>query len=328
MKTVVHTTYGPPDVLQIREVEKPVPGDNEILVRVYATTVTAVDCTFLKGDSYFARIATGLVKPKAKGSGTELAGVVESVGRNVTAFKAGDMVFGQSDMGHGAHAEYICLPDNGSLAIKPSNMSYEEAAAIPYGALTALPFLRDSGYIQRGNNVLINGASGAVGTFAVQLARYFGAEVTGVCSTANVELVKSLGADTVIDYKKMDFTQSGETWDTIFDTVGKSSFPRCKRVLKPHGIYLTTVVGIPILMQMAWTSKFGGRKAVIAFTGLRPSNEQASDLIFLKDLIEAGRLKPVIDRRYPLEQIADAHRYVAQGHKKGNVVITVEQNET
>lgn len=323
MKRVEYTTYGPPEVLRIEEVEKPVPGDREVLIRIRASSVTAVDCIFRRGDSFFARTATGLTRPRISTSGTALAGEIESTGREVTLFKAGDRVFGESDTGHGAHAEYVCLPENDTLAIKPSNMNFEEAAAIPYGALTALPFLRDSGHIRRGHKVLVIGASGAVGTCAIQLARHFEAEVTGVCSTANVALVKSLGAHRVIDYTKDDFTGSGETWDIIFDTVGKSSFPRCKRALTRNGIYLTTVVGLPILFHMLWTSKIGSQKAVIAFTGLRPAGERAKDLRFLKELVEAGTLRPVIDRRYPLEQIVEAHRYVDQGHKKGNVVITV-----
>jgi NADPH:quinone reductase-like Zn-dependent oxidoreductase len=243
----------------------------------------------------------------------------------VTRFKPGDQVFG-FDM-FGAYAEYKCMPENGALAIKPANISYEEAASVPNGALTALPFLRDKGKIQSGQAVLIYGASGSVGTAAVQLAKYYGAEVTGVCSTTNLEWVKSLGADQVIDYTREDFTENGKTYDIIFDTVGKISFSECKDSLKDEGIYLTTVPTPVIMLQALLTAKSGGKKVKFMAAGLRPAREKIKDLIFLTELIEAGKIKPVIDRRYPLEQIADAHRYVEQGHKKGNVVITVEQSD-
>jgi len=324
MKAVVYTQYGAPDVLQLNEVDKPTPKENEVLIRIRATTVTAVDCTFRKGDEFFARLFTGLRKPKNPILGSEFSGDIEAVGNDVTQFEEGDLVFGA---GAATHAEYICLPEDGPLVKMPPPLTYEEAAAIPYGALTALPFLRDHAHVQAGHNVLINGASGSVGTFAVQLAKYFGAEVTGVCSTPNVEMVKSLGADAVIDYTNHDFTQNGETYDVIFDAVGKSSYARCKGSLKQGGIYLTTVLTPTILLQMAWTSKIGSKKAAIAFTGLRPPNDIANDLLFLKGLVEEGAITPVIDRRYPLEQIAEAHRYVDKGHKKGNVVITLEHSE-
>ncbi len=330
MIAIVCTKYGPPDVLQIKEVEKPTPKDTEVLIRVYATTVTAVDCTFRKGDPFVGRFFTGLIRPKNPIQGTELAGEIESVGKDVKLFKEGDQVFGTTGPGYGAYAEYICLPEEGTtLAIKPANMTYEEAAACD-GVLTALPFLRDKGNIQSGpaspagrQKVLINGASGSVGTAAVQLAKYYGAEVTGVCSTANLELVKSLGADRVIDYTKENFIKNGETYDIIFDTVGKSSFSRCKSSLKHGGIYLEATLTPAIIPQMLWTSMLSGKKAMIAFTGLRPASDRTKDLIFLKELIEAGKIKPVIDRRYPLEQIAEAHSYVEKGHKKGNVVISL-----
>ncbi len=324
MKAVVYHIYGPPEVLQFAEMEKPVPKDNEVLVKIMATTVSAVDSIFRAASSNFARMATGVFKPKNPILGNELSGVVESVGKNVKRFKTGDRVFGPSKEGYGAHAEYICLSEDSALTTMPSNMDFEEAAAVPYGALTALPFLRDTANLQRGQKILIIGASGSVGTFAVQFARHFGAEVTAVCSGANAELVRSLGADKVIDYTKTDFTKSGETYDVIFDTVGKSSFPKSKNSLKPGGIFMTTYISTAILFQMLWTSMAGSKKAKISFTGLRTDNEKAEDMQFIKELFEKKQLTTIIDRRYPLDQIVEAHRYVDQGHKKGNVVITVQ----
>lgn len=264
----------------------------------------------------------GLRKPKRTILGTELAGEIETVGKDVKLFKKGDQVFGIGSEIFGAYAEYTCRPETGALAIKPVNLTYEEAAAVPFGAGTALYFLRDVAKIQRGQKVLIHGASGGVGTYAVQLARYYGAEVTGVCSTTNVELVKSLGADKVMDYTKEDFTRSGETYDIILDTVvGKTSFSRCKGALKQNGLYLAVAGGLQEAAQMLWTSITGGKKVIFG-----SPVERKEDLIFLKDLVEAGKIKPVIDRRYPLEQTAEAHRYVDKGHKKGNVVITLEKS--
>ncbi len=328
MKAIVCTKYGPPEVLQLKEVVKPTPKDNEVLIKVYATTVTTAGCAFQKGDPFISRFSTGLIKPKNPILGYELAGEIEAIGKDVKLFKEGDQVFGYAVNSCGAHAEYICLPEDGQLAIKPANMTYEEAAAAVDGVLTALPFLR-KGNIQSGQKVLINGTSGSIGTFAVQLAKYFGAEVTGVCSTTNLELVKSLGADKVIDYTKKDFTKSGQTYDIIFDTVGKSSFTHCKSSLKQRGIYLATMPTPALMLQMLWTSKIGSKKAAIVFAGLRSVSERTKDLIFLKELIEAGKLKSVIDKSYSLAQIAEAYRYVDKGHKKGNVVITVVgQTET
>ena len=326
MKAIVYTKYGSPDVLQLTEIEKPTPKDNEVLLRIYAIAVTATDCIFRKGDQLSARSFTGLTGPKNSILGDVLAGEIEAVGKDVKLFKPGDQVFGSTGAGFGAYAEYVCLPEDGALAIKPANLTYEEAVAVYDGALTALPFLRDKANIQSGQKILINGASGSIGTAAVQLAKVFGADVTGVCSTANVELVKSLGAAKVIDYTKEDFTQSGETYDVIFDTVGKSSFSRCKNSLTQTGIYLTPVLKLGILLQMLWTSMVGSKKAMITFAGLRSASEKAEDLIFLKELVEAGKIKPVIDRCYPLEQAVEAHRYVETGHKKGNVIITLEHN--
>lgn len=326
MKAIVWTKYGAPDVLQLKEVEKPVPQDNEVLIKIYATTVETTDAIFRQGNELAARLFIGLLKPKFTRPGGEFAGEIEAVGQAVTRFKAGDRVFGTTAPNFGAHAEYICLPEDGAMAIKPDNLTYEEAVAFHPGALTALPNLREAANIQRGQKVLINGASGSIGTSAVQLAKYFGAEVTAVCSTANVDLVKSLGADGVIDYQKEDFTKSGQTYDIIFDTVGKRSFSQCKGALKQGGIYLTTVLSPAILGQMLWTSKFGRKKAKIVFAGLRSVSEKNKDLTFFLELVKSGALKPVIDRCYPLEQIAEAHRYIDQGHKKGNVVITIEHN--
>ncbi len=331
MKAVVCTKYGSPEVLQLREVEKPVPKENEVLIRIYATTVTAVDCELRRFNRFPlwiwlpGRIALGITGPRQKIQGHELSGEIESVGKDVKLFRKGDQVFAATGHSYGAHAEYKCLPEDGTLAIKPTHMTYEEAAAVPVGGGTALHFLRKTN-IQSGQKVLINGAGGSIGTFAVQLARYFGAEVTGVCSTTNLELVKSLGAEKVIDYTREDFTKTGLTYDIIFDAVAKSSFSRCKSSLKPGGIYLTTIPSLGVMLQMLWTSKFGRKKAIFAASGIAPSSEMAKNLIFLKELIEAGKIKPVIDRCYPLEQIVEAHRYVDKGHKKGNVVITVKHN--
>ncbi|MBK7201016.1 NAD(P)-dependent alcohol dehydrogenase [Candidatus Amarolinea dominans] len=316
MKAIVYTKFGPPEVLHLQEVEKPTPKANEVLIKIYATAVTKEDPDMRASPGF-----NGFLKPRNPILGQELAGEVEAIGRGVTRFKPGDQVFGIDSFG--AYAEYKCMPENGALAIKPANLSYEEAASVPNGALTALPFLRDKGKIQSGQTVLIYGASGSVGAAAVQLARYYGAEVTGVCSTANLEWVKSLGADQVIDYTQEDFTENGKTYDIIFDTVGKRSFSECKGSLTDKGIYLTTVPTPAMMFQALWSAKGGRKKVKFAATGLRPASAKSKDLVFLTELIEAGKIKPVIDRCYPLEQMAEAHRYVEQGHKKGNVVITV-----
>jgi len=328
MKAILHTKYGPPDELQLKEVAKPVPQDNEVLIKIHATTVTTSDCnvrnfTFVpKLFLLFARIYFGFKKPKINILGIDLAGEIEAVGKDVKRFKKGDQIFGTPEPALGAHAEYTCIPADRSLAIKPANATWEEAASIPLAGNTALYFIRDLGNIQAGQKVLIYGASGGIGTFAVQLAKYYGAEVTGVCSTTNVEMVKSLGADKVIDYTKEDFTKNGETYDIIFDVVGKTSFSRCKNLLKEKGVYLVNLIELPELVQMLWTLIVGGQK-------VKGGNAIASmeNMIFLKELVEAGQLKSVIDRGYPLEQTAEAFRYVEQGHKKGNVVITVGHND-
>lgn len=326
MKAIVYTEYGSPDVLRLKEVEKPTPKDNEVLIKIFATTVTATESTFRKGEPLFSRLFTGLRRPKITTLGEELAGEIEAVGKDVKLFKKGDLVFGTAGPDFGANAEYLCVLEDGVLTTKPTNMSYEEAAASVDGFLTASPFLRDKGNIQSGQKVLIYGASGSVGTAAIQIAKHFGAEVTGVSSTTNLELVKSLGADKVIDYTKEDFTKTTQTYDIIFDTVGKTSFSRCKSSLTQKGIFLESGIGFGIIPQVIWTSMFDGKKAKIAATGLRPPHERTKDLIFLKELMEEGKIKPVIDRRYPLEQIAEAHSYVDKGHKKGNVVIIVAHN--
>jgi NADPH:quinone reductase-like Zn-dependent oxidoreductase len=323
MKAIIQTKYGSPDVLQLKEVAKPTPKEHEILVRIAATTASAADNALLKGPYLGRLFGTGLTRPKNPIPGTLLAGKIAAVGKEVKRFKEGDQIFGASDLGFGCYAEYICLPEDGALTTIPTNMTYEEAAAFFDGAITALPFLREKGNIQKGQKVLINGASGSIGTAAVQLAKYFGAEVTGVCSTTNVEMVKSLGADKVIDYTKEDFTGSGQTYDIIFDTVGKSSYSRSKESLTKEGIYLSTVYGLGIILQMLRTSMMDSKKAILMLAGTRSSSQKTEDLLFLKELVEAGKMKAVIDRRYPLEQTAEAHNYVASGHKKGNVVITM-----
>lgn len=316
MKAIVYTKFGQPEVLQLKEVEAPTPKDNEVLMKIYATTVAKEDPDMRRSPGF-----NGLWKPRNPILGQELAGEIEAIGRNVTRFRPGDQVFGIGAFG--AYAQYKCMPEDAALTIKPANISYLDAASIPNGALTALPFLRDKGNIQREQTVLIYGASGSVGTAAVQLARCFGAKVTGVCSTANLEMVKALGADSVIDYTQEDFTMNGKTYDIIFDTVGKRSFSECKGSLTNEGIYLTTVPTLAVMLQALWPAKRGSKRAKFAATGLRPAREKIKDLVFLTELIEAGKFRAVIDKCYPLEQMADAHRYVEKGHKKGNVVITV-----
>jgi NADPH:quinone reductase-like Zn-dependent oxidoreductase len=321
MKAIVYEEYGPPEVLQLKEIEKPVPKASEVLIKVHATSVTKYDCwmrscTAPPGFNLLMRIASGR-KPKQPILGTELAGEVEAVGSDVTRFQKGDQVYGYPGMKLGAYAEYFCLPEE-AVAPKPANTTYEEAAAVLQGALTSWFFLRKA-KIQPGRKVLIFGASGGVGGYAVQLAKYhFGAEVTGVCSTSKLAYVKSLGADRVIDYTKEDFTQNGQVYDVVFDTVGKTSVLRTKGSLKEQGWYLLTTFGLPMLVQLLWLSKTSSRNLEYGTLA-----EKTEDLIFVRELVESGVIKPVIDRCYPLEQAAEAHRYVESGQKMGSVVITV-----
>ncbi len=319
MKSIVWTKYGPPDVLQLKEVEKPIPQDNEVLIRIYATTVIAGDCE-LRGLKFsfllrfLMRMGLGFRRPRKNTLGQEFAGEIEAVGKDVRQFKKGDQIFAHTGLELGCYVEYICLPEDGELAIKPTNMTYEEAAAVPFGGLEALGYLR-KGNIQNGQKVLICGASGSVGTFAVQLAKYYGAEITGVGNPTSLELMKSLGADKVIDYTKEDYTQSGETYDVIYDIVGKSSFSDIKLSLKENGFYLLSNLRLSHLVR-------GKRSSMKVIFGA-PSKDP-KDLIFLKELIEAEKIKTVIDRVYPLENIVEAHRYVDKGEKTGNVVINLE----
>lgn len=322
MKAVICTEYGPPEVLELRDVAKPVPKDDEVLVKIHAATATAAGLLGRKGEPLFSRLFIGLTKPRKKIHGIELAGEIVDIGKDVTSFEGGEQVFGHAGLGLGAYAEYICLPQDAALLPKPSNMTYEEAAAIIEGGLTALHFFRAKGKLEPGQKVLINGASGSVGTASVQLAKHFGTDVTGVCSTTNVELVKSLGADKVIDYTKEDFTQNARAYDVIFDTVGKSSFSRCRGALKQNGVFLDSG-NVATIFPMLWTSLFSRKKAVLKTTYTRSAAALAKDLTKLKELVEAGKIKAVIDRCYPLEETAEAHRYVETGRKRGNVVITL-----
>ena len=325
MKAIVYERYGPPEVLELREVAKPTPKDNEVLIKTYATTVTTGDWRVRSlnvpvGFGLIGRLVLGVSRPRQPILGTELAGEIELVGKDVKKFKTGDQVFAFSGASMGCHAEYKCMPEDGAVALKPANLTYDEAAAISFGGTTALNFFR-RGKLQSGEKVLVNGASGGVGTAAVQLARHFGANVTGVCSTANVELVRSLGANHVIDYTKEDFTRNGETYDVIVDIAGTAPFSRSKGSLKEGGRLLLVLGGLPDMLQIPWISLTSNKRVIAG-----PAVERAEDLRFLAKLAEAGEFKPVIGRRYPFEQIVEGHRYVDTGHKKGNVVITLAHN--
>ncbi len=319
MRAVVHDRYGPPDVLRLEEVERPVPKENEVLVRIHATTVNRSDCGWRSAKPFFSRIFTGLRRPKRRILGMELAGEVEAVGAAVTEFEVGDHVFGVK--GFGAHAEFVCMPESAALAHKPAGMSFDEAAAVCDGASIAMACLRRADPLQ-GRSILIYGASGSIGTAAVQLAKHFGAHVTAVCNTKNVELVRSLGADEVIDYTQDDFTRNGQTYDVVFDSVGKHSFRRCRRSLKPGGTFLETDLGffwhVPAL---ALLSRWIGDKRVT----LAIPTYTKEEVLLLKELIEAGAYRAVVDRRYPLDDVIEATRYVETGQKTGNVVLTVSE---
>ncbi|NDJ78440.1 MAG: DUF4386 family protein [Chloroflexi bacterium] len=320
MKAIVCTGYGPPEVLQLQEVEKPTPKANEVLVRIHATNAAASEAMGRRGESVVGRLILGIRKPRKRYRilGMELAGEIEATGSAVTHFQPGDPVYGFTGFRMGSYAEYTCMPATGSLALKPASFSYEEAAATVDGASTTLHFLK-KGRIQPGHKVLIIGASGCIGSFAVQLAKHFGAEVTGVCSGRNVDLVKSLGADHVIDYTQQDFTQNDETYDIIFDTVGKSTFARCKGSLAHNGRYLVTTGNMMTnYIRTLWMAIVGRKKFIFAV-----SIDKRKALEFVKGLAEAGQIKPVIDRTYPLGQMADAHRYVDTGRKRGSVIVTV-----
>jgi NADPH:quinone reductase-like Zn-dependent oxidoreductase len=317
MKAAVYTQYGQPAVLHIKEVPKPTPGHNEILLSVKATAVNSGDVRLRKADPFAVRFLFGLIRPKISILGTVFSGEVESVGKGVKNFKVGDFIFGHTDMNFGAYAEYKCIPENGSLALKPANIKHGEAASIPFGGVTALHFIKKAN-IKPGQKVLIVGASGAVGSAAVQIAKSYGANVTGVCSTANIALVKSLGADEVIDYTKEDFTQNGGKYDVIFDTVRTISVSRSLKSLTKNGIMILSAAGMQEMLQGLWLSKTRSVKVMTGVIG-----HSAADIIFLKELIEAGKYKPVIDKTYSLEQITEAHTYVEKGHKKGNVVISI-----
>jgi NADPH:quinone reductase-like Zn-dependent oxidoreductase len=323
MKSIVFEKYGPPEVLQLKEVEKPTPKENEVLIKIHATSVTAADWRMRKTDPFLARLMNGLFRPKKFNVlGIELSGEVEAVGDKVTLFKPGDQIFGTTGFNFGAYAEYVCIPEDGSIAIKPNNLSFEEAAVVPVGSDTALFFLRTQGNIQSGQHVLIYGASSSVGSYGVQLAKYFGAEVTAVCSTSNLEWVKDLGANHMVDYTKEDFIQSGETYDAIFDAVGKLSLFGSMKALKEGGVFLDAVHMMRRGIQAKFATMRSGKRILGGTaTGL------VEDLVFMKELVEAGKLKPVIDRTYPIEEVAEAHRYVETGRKKGNVVITVVESE-
>jgi NADPH:quinone reductase-like Zn-dependent oxidoreductase len=319
MKAIIYTKYGPPDVLQLRDVRKPTPKDDEVLIKVYATTVNRTDCGFRSAEYFISRFFSGLFRPKNKILGNEFAGVIEVTGKDVTSFKVGDKVFGYNDTGFGAHAQYMTMAENGAIATIPGDLAFEEAAPICEGAHYALCDIR-AAKVKSGQNVLVYGATGAIGSAAVQLVKYFGANVAAVCDSKNIELVKSIGADLVIDYTRQDFTKTDRTYDFIFDAVGKSSFAQCKKLLTKKGIYISTELGknsANIFLALT-TPVFGGKKVLFPIPTM-----SKKDVIFLKELVETRKYKPIIDRRYTLEQITEATKYVETGQKTGNVVILI-----
>jgi NADPH:quinone reductase-like Zn-dependent oxidoreductase len=319
MKAIVNTIYGEPDVLELKEVAKPVPKDNEVLIKIHATTVNRTDCGFRKPEYLIVRIISGIFKPRKHILGTELAGVIEAVGKSVTSFNVGEAVFGLSTFKFGAHAEYICMSEKASIALKPVNMSFEEAASVADGLMLAINYIRKINFANA-PRILINGASGSIGSASVQLAKHYGADVTAVCNTKNIALIKSLGANIVIDYTQEDFTQSGQVYDVVLDAVGKSSFAKCKPLLKPGGVYFSSELGDwgQNVFYALLTPLLGGKKVGFPI----PTDSQA-DMLFFKELIEAGHFKAVIDKRYSLAQIVEATRYVETGEKTGNVVIVI-----
>lgn len=314
--------YGAPEVLTLQDIEKPSPKPHEVLIKVHATTVTSADLMMRKGEPVIGRLYLGLKKPKRTILGFEFAGEIVALGQDVTLFKVGDKVFGGTTT-LGCYAEFVCVSEKDVITTMPENITYEEAAPITGSAITVLNFLKGKANIQSHQRVLINGASGGVGTYAVQIAKHFGAEVTAVCSTSNVEMVKSLGADKVIDYTKEDFTKNGVQYDIIFDTVNKRSFSECKNALTPKGIYMPTVFNATLFCQMIWTSIVGGKKVKSSSTGLLPVKDRLSYLMDIKELLKTSELKTITDKHYPLAQMASAHAYVEKGHKKGNLVIIV-----
>lgn len=324
MKAIVATGYGAPDVLKLQEMEKPQPKESEVLVKVFATSATTADGMMRTGKPYFGRLMTGLTKPKHAIPGTGFAGIVETIGANVKTFNPGDRVFGETTLGFSTNAEYFTIPENGVILHMPENMGYAEGATYGDGHVTSLNFLKEIAKIKPGQKVLINGASGSLGTAAVQLAKYYGAEVTGVTSSRNVGMVKSLGADYVSNYTREEFTNLDKTFDVVYDTIGKSSFSKSKKVLNESGVYVSPVLKFSLLVQMIWTSAFSKKKAMFAATGLRNDDELRAMFTELVEIFREGRLKTVIDRQFPLEKVAEAHTYIASGHKKGNVVIIVE----
>ena len=322
MKASVYLNYGEPEVLNIAEVTRPIPKHNEVLIRVYASTVTAADIMMRKGKPAIGRLYLGLLKPKRTILGFEFAGEIVEIGNGVTTFAVGDRVFGGTTA-LGCYAEYVCVSAEDVIATMPDNTTFEEASPVSGSAITVMNFLQGKANIKKTDNVLVYGASGGVGSYAVQIAKWLGAEVTAVCGTSNQAMVKSLGADFVIDYTQEDFTQSGKRYDIIFDTVGKTSFSHCKRSLTSTGIYLSTVLSFPLLLQMLWTALFGGKKAITSSTGMLPAKERLRYLLQIKELLQTGKIITVIGTRYTLSQMPEAHRYVEKGHKKGNLIITI-----